>query len=157
MPLLDAESYESIRKALDLSIDKGDLPDEVIALDLYSGEAERWVTSQITISGPEATGSRAKLAAIYMAAALLAPAVTQIVSQKDATGETVTLKTFDPNKKESQMRARAAEMIALVNGSDEIELATRSAGAVVPMRSCVTILCPRCRHSRCVCGPVLIF
>lgn len=159
MPLIDQDDFPQIRAAVSTSASKGDLPDDLIGLDLFVGEAIRWTESQITVTGPEATGSRAKLAAINMAAALLVPSYTQVTAQKDATGETVDMKSFDPIKREAQLRARAAELIALVN-DESSTLAERSTSAFRPMTSCISVICPthHCSRSACGCsGAVLIF
>lgn len=150
--LFDADRYPEVRAQLDLSLGKAELPDEIIVLDSFQGEAERWVTSQITASGAAATGPRAQLAAIYMTAALLAPNVPQIVSQKDATGESVSLKGYDPEQKEAQLKARAKEMIAMVNGGSIADLALKPSSAIRHMTSSVAILCPTHRTARSICG-----
>lgn len=152
MALLDSSDYVSVRAALDTSLGKGELPDDMIALDLYAGEAQRWVASQITVTGSEATGPRAKLAAVYMTAALLAPAVSQIISQRDASGESVTLKPFDPVAKEMQLRTRAASMIELVNGGETADLARRPTSAIRQMQSNIVTICLVHRVNRSVCG-----
>lgn len=160
MPLIDQEDYQAIRWAIHASLSKGDLPDDMIALDLYTGEAQRWAESQITITGAEATGPRAKNAAIYMAAALLVAAVAQVLSQEDATGETVKIKDFNPVEREQQLRERAAELIALLNNDSALALDQRPTSAVRQMSSCVSVLCPthRVPRSQCgCCGTVLIF
>jgi hypothetical protein len=151
MTLLNSGDYDSVRAALLTGLSKRDLPNKIIALDLYSGEAERWVQSQLTIVGPEATGKRAKLAAVCKTAALLAPALDQIISQKDSTGESVQLKTFDPDEKARQLEARATELISLVNGGQQS--AQRPTMVVRKLRSCVRVLCPTCNRSRpCGCN-----
>lgn len=80
MALLSPTDYPAIRAAIDLSLTATELPDATIALDLYSGAAERWVLAR----DPDAasrTGTdalRVKEAAVLACAALLLPAIPAI-------------------------------------------------------------------------------
>jgi hypothetical protein len=155
MALLSSSDYPAIRAAIRTSLDERDLPDAIIALDIYSGEANRWAASQITITGPEATGQRANSAAIYYAAALLAPAVEQVTNQKDSTGESLTLKDFDAEARAKDLMTKAQSLINLVNGA--LVDAIRPTSAVRQMKSKI-IVCQRCGLSACCCQKtVLIF
>lgn len=70
MPLLGAESYDSIRRAISASLDSDTLPDALIEDDLYLNSALEWVASRTSDEG-----EHAKRAAIYYAAYLLLPAM----------------------------------------------------------------------------------
>lgn len=83
MSLLTSADYPAIRAALDVHLDSTLLPDSIIALNIYQGAAEMEVKRRDplaeTRTGDDAT--RVRLAAIYLCAAALAPAIPRILSQ----------------------------------------------------------------------------
>ena len=92
MSLLTSADYPAIRAALDVHLDSTLLPDSIIALNIYQGAAEMEVKRRDplaeTRTGDDAT--RVRLAAIYLCAAALAPAIPRLVSQT-LDGHTVTV------------------------------------------------------------------
>ena len=92
MSLLTSADYPAVRAALDVHLDSTLLPDSIIALNIYQGAAEMEVKRRDplaeTRTGDDAT--RVRLAAIYLCAAALAPAIPRLVSQT-LDGHTVTV------------------------------------------------------------------
>ncbi len=84
MPLIGSSEYPQIRAALSVSLSATTLPDATIALDVYAGEAQRWVLAAVpgaeSLSGAEL--ATAKRAAVFHAAYLLAPAMPNITAQE---------------------------------------------------------------------------
>ena len=80
MALLTSANWPEVRAALDVSLTTRQLPDAVIAYDLYSGRAMRRVLEQAP-TAESMTGDsllRCKNAAIFYTAAFLAPAIPNI-------------------------------------------------------------------------------
>jgi hypothetical protein len=116
-PLIDSTRYDDIRAALDISLDKSSLPDAIIELDIYLGEALRWIDAQTPVppyTEENRTGDRAKNAAIFFAAALLAPVIPDVLSERQLTGEEYTRKSVNWAAVEVRCRARAMEQLALI-------------------------------------------
>lgn len=114
--LIDSDRYEEIRAVLDHSLDGNNLPDKLIEKDIYLGKADRFVRSKVTAANLEKP--QTKLAVIYFAAALIAPSVPTLLSEKSSTGEQYSRKGFDSE-------ARAAELFGLADAEiAEIEITT---------------------------------
>jgi hypothetical protein len=80
MALLTSANWPEVRAALDVSLTTRQVPDAVIAYDLYSGRAMRRVIEQVP-TAESMTGDslqRCKNAAIFYTAAYLAPAIPNI-------------------------------------------------------------------------------
>lgn len=109
--LIDPERYFEIRAALLVSLGPENLPNEIIEADIYLGEADRWVRSQLKdLTGIE-TNPAAANAEIYMTAALLATSIDNVTQTRETTGETVSMEKVDWQAKEGQLRARAEQYI----------------------------------------------
>jgi pyrrolidone-carboxylate peptidase len=84
MPLLTAADFPEIRAAIDIDLDAEDVPDAIIALDLYQGAGERAVLVLV----PEADGlagdelARARTAAILFTAALVTQGLPRITQER---------------------------------------------------------------------------
>lgn len=117
--LLDVATYPAIRAALDVSLDKNTLPDTVIDEDIYIGAAwdeviERYPTADS--ESDEAAITRLRRAAVYFAAARLAPVVVRITSMSmSVQGVNYSKPVFDPTRRAEELRALAdAELDALI-------------------------------------------
>jgi hypothetical protein len=108
MPLISTTQHcDSVRRAIDPSIKKRKLPDDVILDPIYAGQAEvevRKVTDDNT--------QPAFLAAVFLCAASLLesiPAITQ-----ETQGDTSYTRAFmDPAKRAARLRQKAADQLAL--------------------------------------------
>lgn len=116
MPILTPADYGAVRAALDLSLDARVLPDNVIALDIYLGAAER----QILARDPQAPYRsdddliRVKNAITFLTAALIAPVVPQITNER-LGDQSYTRQPIDWAKRAEELRARAEhEILAVV-------------------------------------------
>jgi hypothetical protein len=93
--LTDPADYIAVRAAMDLSLKEPNVPDSIIQLDIFQGAAEREVLAR----DPEAESreddelARVKAAAVYLTAALLLPAVPQLLRERlgDQTYERLQL------------------------------------------------------------------
>ena len=106
--LINSSRYDEIRAALDLSLDKNNLPDTLIEKDLFLGQADRWVKARVV---NPTTNPAAHNAEIYYCAYLLFDSLPQIVSEKAGTGEGYTRKATQLTK--ADLLARAEEQIQL--------------------------------------------
>lgn len=83
MALLTTADYPAIRAALDVSLTARDLPDSVIGLAIYVGaaEAEVLVRDPLAASRTGAEQQHLVNAAVFLTAALLAPALPDLTSE----------------------------------------------------------------------------
>lgn len=107
-PLLTSADYPAIRAALDISLDATDLPDSLIDLDQFVGKGVREVLQRDSLaesrSGTELL--RARNAAIFFTAALLAPSVPAITSESEGTYR-VNREAWDGQRRQRELRALA--------------------------------------------------
>jgi hypothetical protein len=86
MTLIGNAEYPMVRAAVDTSLGPRALKDEVIALDMYAGEAERQVLARdpnaLTYDPDSDNGKRVRMAAVYWTAALLVPALPDLTSER---------------------------------------------------------------------------
>lgn len=95
MALITADDYDWIRKRIDASLNSQSLLPEVI--ELYVDEGERWVTDRVTVDGLDAAQLiRAKLAAKYYVAHLIAPTVNIPTSDAGVAGASYTRQVMKP-------------------------------------------------------------
>lgn len=110
MAILSSTDYPAIRAALDVNLDSSNLPDDVIALDIYSNHADQLVYERDE-DADDRTGedaNRIKRAAIYFCAALLAPVVVRITSLAVQTRDvSFNRPVFDPVQRAADLRAMA--------------------------------------------------
>lgn len=117
--LLTVDDYPAIRAALDTSLDATALPNKVIDEDIYAGAAWADVVERYPGADTEtdtAVLTRLRRAAIYFAAARLAPAVVRITSLSvSVQGVNYSKPVFDPEKRAAELRALAdAELDAVL-------------------------------------------
>jgi len=117
--LLTVDDFPAIRAALDSSLDASTLPNKIIDEDIYIGAAwdevlERYPTAESETDATVLT--RLRRAAIYFAAARLAPVVVRITSLSvSVQGVNYSKPVFDPAKRAAELRALAdAELDAIL-------------------------------------------
>lgn len=118
MPILTIADYDAIRKAISLDLDGAMLPDLTIGLPIYAGRAETWVVRRdplaLTRTAPDQVRI-VKNAAIFYAAALIAPSMSSVTTMSDG-GTSVTWKT--------DWKARANELLAMADNEIDALVAT---------------------------------
>lgn len=106
MALLSVNDYPDVRRALDATLTATLLPDSVIGSPIYLGEAERRVIARLpeaaSLTGVQAITAR--VATIYLLAALVAPVVPLITREQD--------KDYSYNRAEMDWSARASQLQA---------------------------------------------
>jgi hypothetical protein len=120
--LLTASEYPAIRAAIDVTLDSELLPDATIGLPLYAGAAEAWVLSRLPTADSLAEPARtaAVRAAMWRCAALLVPAVPQIVSESTQADHAYTRQGLDIAKRVAQLMALAEEALAEATPADDV-------------------------------------
>jgi len=116
MSIISSDDFDSVRAALDTSLEADDLPDVLIALPIYAGRAELLLLERDPLAatrvGTEALHIR--LAAIFFTASLIAPAIPAITSLK--ADEVQYARTIDWYVRAGDLRALAdAEIDAVLN------------------------------------------
>lgn len=112
MPVtITPEDYGEIRDAIDTSLSEANLPGTTIGREIYRGRAERWIAARTSNAD-----AHAKLAAIYMCAAFLVPAVPHL-SSESLPGASYQRVNFDPAEQVKRLEGLAADELALsLNG-----------------------------------------
>lgn len=116
MALLTSANWPEVRAALDVSLTTRQVPDAVIAYDLYSGRAMRRVVEQVP-TAESMTGDnlqRCKNAAIFYTAAYLAPAIPNITRKSIGGGDTEMAYDIDWEARAANLLAAAAAELAEV-------------------------------------------
>lgn len=117
---LSAAEYPAVRGAIDISLDQKALPDEVLALPQYAGDAERWIIGQNPLAATYEAGTDEYLgmqvAAIYACAALVLPAVPNLTSESYGAGYRYTRKELDTATLVESLWQRASNAIKAVTG-----------------------------------------
>jgi len=111
MAYITPAEYPAIRAALDISLDASNLPDAVIALPQYAGQAELWIAANDPNSVSYFPGSeeriRTTIAAIYACAAYIVPALPNITSESYGDAMRYTRKEVDMAVLEANLWSRA--------------------------------------------------
>jgi hypothetical protein len=119
-PLLTAADWQEVREQIDISLDAVTLPDAIVGRDAYAGAAMREVVSRDPSAETRtgAAGARVRLAAIYLTAARLCPAVPALT--RETHGETTYQRlALDPAKRAEQLRSLAEEELSAVLEPDD--------------------------------------
>ena len=115
MGLLTADEYDAIRGALDVTLDADAIPDSVIEQLPFGPAAELWVLTQ----DPQAAGrtgtdrTHVLTALICYAAALIAPAVPNILSETQGS-YAYSRAAVDWQERARELKGRASAAIAAV-------------------------------------------
>lgn len=108
MAILTNDLYDSVRAALDTKLTEEDLPNSIVAMDIYAGAAELDVLAR----DPQAESrtdddlKRVKNAAVYFCAARLAPAIPHLVETGDENN------TWRWQQRDWQARAQELRQLA---------------------------------------------
>jgi hypothetical protein len=117
---LTAAEYPAIRAAIDISLDAGVLPDEVIGLPTYAGEADRWVLATNPAAATYTPGSdqygAAQSAAIFACAAMLVQAVPMLTGETWGQAYRYTRKDVDLGSLEASLWDRARTALSRASG-----------------------------------------
>ncbi len=123
MAILTADDWKSVRAALDVDLDETGLPNKTIALDIFSGAAQREVRRRVD-DAENKTGDdllRVSEAAVLLTAARLASSTIRPTS--------ITVQTRDMNysrpawkskEKSAELRQMASEAIDDLNKPDDV-------------------------------------
>lgn len=121
MAYITPAEYPAVRAALDISLDAANLPDAVIALPQYAGQAELWIRANDPNAAGYVPGTeeyiRTTIAAIYATAAYIVPALPNITSETYGDAMRYTRKEYDPAKLEASLWTRARGALPNLTGS----------------------------------------
>jgi hypothetical protein len=121
MVYITPAEFPAIRAALDISLDASNLPDAVINLPMYAGQAELWIVANDPLAPTYTPGSeayiRTTIAAIYACAAYIVPALPNITSESYGDAMRYTRKEADMAKLEAALWTRARGALPSLAGS----------------------------------------
>lgn len=103
---LGASDFESVRKLIDVQLTADQLPDTVLGLDAYEGEAIRWVAQRTDNEDADARN-----AAVYVLAVLVIPALPRFLSESNA-GYSYSLEKVDWKARIEQLMYLAENAIS---------------------------------------------
>ena len=116
--LLGPANYETVRKAIEVTLSADDLPDQVIAQDQYAGEAERQVLALAANLAPGITVARGtdgwrqlETAAALLCASLIVGAIPQLNSESFADYSYARV-PLDPLATANKLLTRALALVA---------------------------------------------
>lgn len=113
--LLTVAEYPAIRATIDVTLTAKALPDSVIGMAPYAGEAAAWVLGEQPDASTYVIGTdeynAAQRAAIYACAALLVPAIPIITSEAYGNAFRYTREKYDPTVLAESLWAKAREAI----------------------------------------------
>lgn len=117
---LTVAEFPAVRAAIDITLDAKSLPDEVIGLPTYAGEAERWVLATDPASVLYTPGSdqyaQAQVAAIFACAAMLVPMVPMLTGETYGQAYRYTRKEVDQAALEASLWDRARTALSRASG-----------------------------------------
>lgn len=106
-----ADDYKAVRANIHVSLKPANLPDDIITLDSFAGQAERYVGERTLNQDLDtAAGQHAKQAAVYYTAALLIDTVPKLKSQSVA-GASFTLDSENWRQRKSELYSLANQEI----------------------------------------------
>jgi len=117
---LTAAEFPAIRASIDISLDTSSLPDDIIGLSTYAGEAERWVmaTDPLAVTYTPGTDEfdAARAASIFACAAMLVQAVPMLTGETWGGAYRYTRKDVDLAALESSLWDRARTALTRASG-----------------------------------------
>lgn len=119
--VFDPANYESVRKAIDVSLDDVTLPDSIIGLDIYAGEASRYIDRHLTPEQQAAQPESTNTAAIYYAASFLCTALRQVRRERMAGGE-LEYQVIDILAKGTELLGKAGLTISAIIVASEPDI-----------------------------------
>jgi hypothetical protein len=112
--ILTTAEYPEIRAVISLDVDQKALPNDVIALDPYQGEAERWAVrldpQAATRTG--ATLRQLKTAIVFKIASFVVKAMPQLIEENFKVGEGFKRQSVDVDARAEDLAQRAADAMA---------------------------------------------
>lgn len=121
MSLIDADSYNEVRATIDVSLTSRQLPDDVIAMSVYQGLAEREViraypTAVADLDDP-VLGPHIKRAVVFLTASYLVPQVPFVIKENFGN-YTYTRKEIDLEGLADNLRGLAENELAILNDAE---------------------------------------
>lgn len=101
------DRFTDVRAAIGLDVDIRSLPDEVLALNIYQGEAERYIERNLTQTQWEAKVEEAEYASALYLASLVVPNL-RVVTKENIVGGSMTYANVDLQAIAKDLRDRAA-------------------------------------------------
>ena len=117
MAILGIDDYSEIRAAILSDLEEHDLPDSLVGLDIYVGRAEAEIVERDpdAASRTGADGNRVRRATIYLAAALLCPAIERKTRVQIQTRDvSYSRASFDARVRAAELRGMADDELAQV-------------------------------------------
>jgi hypothetical protein len=117
-----------VRASIDLTYGEETIPNVIINLQSFGGEAERWVKSRaVNINDMTADqGAALLLAKTKKTAELLVPQIPNLISERGETGESYTREPLNIPETVARLSAEAERYLAIANG---VNLTVVSGGA----------------------------
>jgi hypothetical protein len=136
---LSTGQFPGVRAAIDISLDASNLPDDVIDLPQYRGDAERWIVASNPDAATYAPGSEqyqtTQVAAIYACAALIGPAVPMLTGETYSDGYRYTRDKVDPLALADSLWLKARQALAAAMDTDVPALTERAPSRFVFTRA----------------------
>jgi hypothetical protein len=128
----DATDFENTRKAIDVSLTADALPNDVISLDIYKGEAVSQIESAVAaLSAEQKTAQAAaiKRAAVLLTAAFIAPKI-KVLTSETIEGDKFTFQQIDLAKIASDLETRAFGVVGRIL-NEVLEVPTPTASGYI--------------------------
>lgn len=121
MPLIDADQYDEVRAAIDVSLTSAQVPDSIIGMSVYQGLAER----DVIRSYPNAVADMSDTdlaphimrATIFLTASYLAPQIPYVLKENFGN-YSYTRKDADLIALADSLRGLAENELAILNNED---------------------------------------
>lgn len=125
MTLINYTHFDLVRAALGLEVDETVVSDDMIALPIYQGAAESEILRRdpSAATRTSAAGQHIINAAIYLTAALIAPAMTQL--KRESFGDYSYAVTADWTKRAAELRSLCERELAAVLDANNTATYTR--------------------------------
>jgi len=111
------EKFPEVRAAIGTEVDETLLPDEVLAMNIYEGEAERWIMSNLTEEQWTDQASSADYAATLYIAGLVAPTL-RLISEEKLPAGFLKYEPQDLAKQSALLLQNANDAITAIQGDD---------------------------------------
>ncbi|MGE0131872.1 MAG: hypothetical protein AB7U82_27630 [Blastocatellales bacterium] len=133
--ILTNAQYVEVRAAIGVDISARDLPDRIIKLDLYQGEAERWAR-KLDVDASTRTGDtlrQLQTAIVLKIASVIIKAMPHLLEESFAVGENSRRQEVDVDARAEELAMRALDTI---NGYLNPDNVTESALPVFFDKAC---------------------
>lgn len=109
--------FPEVRAAIGTEVDETLLPDEVLAMNIYEGEAERWIMSNLTEDQWTTSASQADYAATNYIAGLVAPTL-RLISEEKLPAGFMKYEASDLSAMSAKLLQQANDAITAILGDD---------------------------------------